>query len=301
MTQTEYVFYIEDAKYYPETSIYEFNYPNVWRNTYKMDLYMGIRSIRLVPSTREINIMNIELRNKLNTPYYLDLYLTLNSNQTLNEFNKTISEELSQKYSIYKMNIDEQRIETDDKISIDYRINDFKMRYFNSTNEIRMYIGTNNKDKFIKFCVNGDSCYDSYVSTDFLNITNTDQLLYQTIAMYQNNLLQKDFNIDVFLKKYPNVSVVFNDDNIGIKRISFYNVWSRENILIESSIVDLTNRQYIGYSNMNYIPIKLYPIKYSDNKFQCRFYDSNNRKTIIKLPNDNKDSLFIEAIAFADK
>ena len=78
------------------------------------------------------------------------------------------------------------------------------------------------------------------------------------------------------------------------------NVWSRKDILIRSSIAEMDEQNYLGYSTMNdssgvciYSTPKMYPIESHDHKFWVDLYDSL-RETPVELP--DKVVLIIEGI-----
>lgn len=78
------------------------------------------------------------------------------------------------------------------------------------------------------------------------------------------------------------------------------NVWSRKDILIRSSIAEMDEQNYLGYSTMNdssgvciYSTPKMYPIESHDHKFWVDLYDSL-KESPIELP--DKVVLIIEGI-----
>ena len=87
------------------------------------------------------------------------------------------------------------------------------------------------------------------------------------------------------------------DVNTKLKRITFDNVWDRENIYVQASFVDLAYGNYLGVTNDTYYPPKIYPIVFGDQKFWIRLYDSLGNE--IEIPNDDKDNLIIESIMIA--
>ena len=87
------------------------------------------------------------------------------------------------------------------------------------------------------------------------------------------------------------------DVNGKLKQIIFDNVWDRENLYVQASFVDLAYGNYLGVTNDNYYPPKIYPIVFDDQKFWICLYDSLGNE--IEIPNDGKDNLIIESIMIA--
>ena len=89
---------------------------------------------------------------------------------------------------------------------------------------------------------------------------------------------------------------------VTFRSLTVKNVWSRNDILIRSSIAEMDEKNYLGYSTMNessgvciYSTPKMYAIESHDHKFWIDLYDSL-QESPIELP--EKVVLIIEAILY---
>ena len=125
------------------------------------------------------------------------------------------------------------------------------------------------------------------------DITTTDDWWF---VIDDNVIVSDDFKFITGKNSFNDGEMTYGNNN-HIKEIVFDDVWDRENLYIQASFVDLAYGNYLGVTNDNYYPPKIYPIVFGDQKFWIRLYDSLGNE--IELPNDNKDNLIIESMMIA--
>jgi hypothetical protein len=73
-------------------------------------------------------------------------------------------------------------------------------------------------------------------------------------------------------------------------------IWTRHRCLLRSSISINNSKNYLGYSQNNYNPIKYYKIQCSDPRFYIDLLDAHDEEAIVTLPNDYKEGMCLEIV-----
>jgi hypothetical protein len=77
----------------------------------------------------------------------------------------------------------------------------------------------------------------------------------------------------------------------------FHSVWNREELLEKSSLTGLFNEQYLGFTNTQFGPLKIYQMTDTDQTFWIELYDMHN-KTKVELQPDVV--LYLETVIIAN-
>ncbi len=109
---------------------------------------------------------------------------------------------------------------------------------------------------------------------------------------YKSSFLIRNFNDDA--------KAVFNvPDNYTPEyntELMFNNVWDRHSIFLTSSLCTSTVRNYLGFSNVRYEPIKYFKISNIGSVFWLDMFQSHQHDTPLVLPLDNKEALVLELV-----
>ena len=83
--------------------------------------------------------------------------------------------------------------------------------------------------------------------------------------------------------------------NTKIREINIPDIWDRDDLIVYSSLTDMSYNRYLGLTNTEYHPPKTYTIHTTDNKFWIDLYDISNTKPI-ELDKDT--TLIFETIMY---
>ena len=91
---------------------------------------------------------------------------------------------------------------------------------------------------------------------------------------------------------------IFNTNDMdGYKDIiECEGIWTRHRCLLRSSISINNSKNYLGYTQNNYNPIKYYKIKCNDTRFYIDLFDAHDEEAMVTLPNDYKDGMCLEIV-----
>ena len=82
-----------------------------------------------------------------------------------------------------------------------------------------------------------------------------------------------------------------------LDRIEFELDWSRYQCYVTSSISNDSEDNYLGHTRTDpYAPIKYYRLSSDSKRFWIDLYDTRDHEIEVKLPDDNKDVLYVEAV-----
>ena len=73
-------------------------------------------------------------------------------------------------------------------------------------------------------------------------------------------------------------------------------IWTRHRCLLRSSISINNSKNYLGYSQKNYNPIKYYKIQCNETRFSIDLMDAHDEDAIVTLPKDNKEGMCLEIV-----
>ena len=73
-------------------------------------------------------------------------------------------------------------------------------------------------------------------------------------------------------------------------------IWTRHRCLLRSSIRINNSKNYLGYSQQNYNPIKYYKIQCNETRFCIDLMDAHDEDAIVTLPKDNKEGMCLEIV-----
>ena len=82
----------------------------------------------------------------------------------------------------------------------------------------------------------------------------------------------------------------------------FKNIWDRDDLYITSSISNLTEDSFLGHTRSQAIcPMKYYRLTGSERRFWIELYSTSFRRCGMTLPDDNLDSVIIEAVVIFNR
>lgn len=80
--------------------------------------------------------------------------------------------------------------------------------------------------------------------------------------------------------------------------LTFDNVWDRHSCKVYSSIAEQSLHNYIGNSNVDFVPIKYYKLNSSDQRFWIEFYSCREYNTPIKIPDNESFCIEMQFLPF---
>ena len=301
---------ITNYEHHEGTNEYVFNFPDHWIQYPSKQHLVALRSINILPATRDFFIKNIQLKRDGVDAFSVDLSmrLYLSCNEDMGVLNDKLNKAIYNIYKEYSEEVNEARISSPGTHKY-LSVRDYTIFYTQTDNSLIFRIlstGVNNPFYF-KFLV-GENDDLEYTSDDFkymVGIPNDD--IFKNLAKYQNNTITKE-DLDTFLKTLPNVEVRFNDNNAEgvlsdneskmITDIIFKNVWNRNNLIISSTLSSLSENRYLTMSNTRHNPPKVYEINGYNTRFSIFLFDPGNQEQR-ELPTDSKDIITIEIILIA--
>lgn len=257
----EYSFFIEDAERdakYPNR--YKFKFPDNWRTSSNREPMIGIRAIFIPKAYRHVEF-----------DFIIEKYLKDESGnigtdpteeltfhiESFIPYEHDLRELRKDIFDCYKNKIEEKKLE--DK----FKLNNLYFCY-----EYRKYPRTNR-----------------YSYCQVFNIINKDDKYVYKFGMYNMN---------------DDAKAIFNyyktEVSTGESPLVFYDVWDRHDNMITSSLTSLNSRQYLGFTDDSFKPIKYFKLNNNTNEFWIELWNSRNREIMSVLPYDDKDGLIIEAV-----
>jgi hypothetical protein len=315
MAIQEFIYDIRHAAHEPGSNRYTFRFPEAIRNL-DQQLSLGVRSIKMVKALLEISLqIKIEAAPERfgdnATVMNCDTYLSLNSNESMNDFNLKLDHNSQRLFNFYRELVYEERYLTASvldgqgapiipKTKMVFTSNDFDMVYRNKSSTFVIQIGVELQNRY--FDIN-NSEYNGNISQDVAN-------LLKIPVSFFHDLQQIEAGRQVFLEfiaNYPKVTISFLDGSDSEQDIRqghtqpykfvFRNVWNREELLVKSSLTGLFNEQYLGFTNTQFGPLKIYPMTYIDQTFWIDLYDMHNKT---KVEQQADDLLYLETVIIAN-
>ena len=117
----------------------------------------------------------------------------------------------------------------------------------------------------------------NYIKCFIIDAENTTFKLYN-----QNDDAKAIFNSENYTEHHNNIECV--------------GIWTRHRCLLRSSISINNSKNYLGYSQKDYEPIKYYKIQCNETRFCIDLMDAHNEDTIVTLPKDNKEGMCLEIV-----
>ena len=110
-------------------------------------------------------------------------------------------------------------------------------------------------------------------------------------VFYETELRIRDLDEDA-----KNLLLISNPPDEFAKKIYFPGVWDRNPILLKSNLAVNSFRNYIGYTNRIYTPIKYFNLKSNDTYFWIEMYNGNDHISPAIIPMDGRDSFILEIV-----
>ena len=270
--------FVNNYEHVDGTNRYIYKYPDSWKDYFYRKHVVSIRSIELIAAARAFVIKGLSIVLDTENKYSISIDTTLNTRQTMNDFNRELRKIVDERYQQIK--------ETD--VSTQLIRNSYAFKYDCKDKTFSMYIAITNPYYFQFDNINNIASDD--VKT-MLGITDG---FFEKLAKYLNSKVDKTELLNC--KDLEHITILWRDKE-NMKHpyvITFHNVWNRERVYITSSLVDLAENEYLGFSDCVYNPPKQYAITNGDTKFNIDLYDASFSP--VELPKDKRDIIIIEAI-----
>jgi hypothetical protein len=286
---TEESFWISEAK--PDPNIpgrFIFKFPEHWRNIVEQQLNIGVRSIRKLDIDKLITLQNIK--------YYSGFAST--------------STAINYNYIIPRGKLLAEVVNTDDVTQQAF------INYDSTTNELTIRLTTWDADTPQNTQAKGFTLKEATISDDLCNLVGVSREFFTDLSfsvegwvalnpgdpeMHEGDLFIKYAkemeHVDIALTHFTQTEA--GASNLGhhrIKWIKFKNVFSLGAVKINSSIVDNSVHQYLGFTDSVYYPPKMYTIHKTDQLFWVDLVDLSHGNTKFFWP--GRDDLVIEVILF---
>jgi hypothetical protein len=182
MAIQEFIYDIRHAEHEPGSNRYTFRFPEAIRNL-DQQLSLGVRSIKMVKAPLEISLqIKIEAAAEhfgdSATVMNCDTYLSLNSNESMNDFNLKLDHNTQRLFNFYRELVFEERYLTEPeedgegimivpKTKMVFTSNDFDMVYRNKSSTFVIQIGVELQNRYFKINNSEDN---GNISQDFANL-----------------------------------------------------------------------------------------------------------------------------------
>ena len=272
--------FVNNYEHVEGTNRYIYKYPDSWKDYFYRKHVVSIRSIEVIPAARTFVINGLSIVLNTTKSYNISIDTTLNTHQSMNDFNKELKELTNERYQQIK--------ETD--VSTQLIRNSYAFKYDCKDKSFSIYIATTNPYYFHFDNINNIASDDIRI---MFNITDG---FFEKLAKYLNSGEENDKEELLKCNDMKHITILWRDnENMqGPYVITFHNIWNRERLYITSSLVDMAENEYLGFSNTVFNPPKNCVINNSDSKFNIDLYDMALNP--IELPNDKQDTIIIEAI-----
>jgi hypothetical protein len=322
------VFDIKNAEYTPGTNRYIFRYPEHWRLIQNQELSIGIRSIKLIRQPMYCSWDHLSLYFKTNSKgeaqtVIMDENFLIDSSDTVAQMNYTMFPKVE--------NGIESHIQRNDEIKNDYKKGDFQLHYDVINHWLDLSIEGSPDWRYFRFW-GGDDYEHDYFTQDFLDLVHVrsttwektyNEMIGEWISVIKPGFfldfarmlkLGEDFpdlvNFEDFKnewsKEMSHIEIKFRRNSPTSTELNyrkpyffrFKNVSNRSSsLMVKSGMVDLTNGQYLGYTNEQFNPMKYYKMHSQDQKFWIDLYDGVNNNPEELLANDR---FIIEAVVLTN-
>ena len=267
-----------NAEHEKGTNRYTFTFNDVWRNIYEEKLSVAIRSIKMFLRPRTIWLDGLLLADTSgeSTQYY-KISPVVSISGSMLEGNRLFYEDLKLHH----------------EINSNIGLADYEIRY-NPANDKLVFSILNKSNKYFIFD------YDSQEQQVIVSPSYDLQIMtHQTDSTFWTDLALMSRGDSGAIAKfeegvYADSFEYTLDESNHLMEFIFKNVFNRENLLVRSSLVDLSFDNFLGITNEQFIPPKTYPITYTNKKFWIELYDSLNEP--VELPEDGADTIIIECI-----
>ena len=274
--QSEQGFWIQDAEHDVHTNRYTFEFPSQWiQASFNTKPSIGIRSIRLVPSSRTISMSNLSIKSKLTGEYMnVSFDINLSEGDTMSDMNRMLSTIRHDTWSYGSLGGNDAFSPYAYTIEYDFTSSSLVFKI-------------NNKDDWFIIDETDTPC----VSDDFKSIVGiTDNSFWIDLAKLSNGTIQKT----EFDKQHTEPCTIQMRATGGIAEMRFPNVWNRMQLRINASFANLVANQYVGYTNATFMPPKYYDALSDSHQFWIELYDSHGHP--IELASDRRDTLVMESV-----
>jgi hypothetical protein len=139
------------------------------------------------------------------------------------------------------------------------------------------------------------------LALDMLNIRYETKNRLKCFIISSNEDKVEDKGFSLIFKLYnlnDDAKAIFNTNDMDgyDEIIECEGIWTRHRCLLRSSISINNSKNYLGYSQNNYNPIKYYKIQCSDPRFYIDLLDAHDEEAIVTLPNDCKEGMCLEIV-----
>ena len=279
------------------TNLYSFQYPEHWRSYNAQHKSLMIRSVRVNAAARNIKLQGINLYKSGSIPNGINISfnISLASNEGMNVFNSKFEDVKQSIQNEYMIDVENARLikpPADPPILCLFSTRDYEINY-------------NYESKSLNFDVRGAGMYfvfdnNAKASDDLLSILNLeDNELFLNINEYQNDFIspQKEAELNEYFESI--------DDKVGVEffgrelhRLTFHNVWDRDNVIVTSSLSSMCENKYLMLSNTVNTPPKSFEINGFNKGFELNLINLEDN-TEVELPADGKDKIVVEMILIA--
>ena len=280
--------FVNNYEHVDGTNRYVYKYPLSWKDYFYKNHIVSIRSIEVIPAARTFVIKGLSLKYFDEQKYDISIDTTINTRQTMNDFNKDLKKIVDERYLQIKES--EQ-----DKVGIYKRLdrNSYAFKYDCKDKTFSIYVAIDIKYHFYL------DKFEYYVSDDVIKMFNITDGFFEKFTNYLAAYGEKKDKLKEELlkcKDMQHITILWRDEENMLNPyvITFHNVWDREQLYITSSLVDMAENEYLGVSNYSYNPPKRYAKNNGDTKFNIDLYDMTLNP--VELPNDKQDTIIIEAI-----
>ena len=130
------------------------------------------------------------------------------------------------------------------------------------------------------------------LSLDMLNIRYETKDHIKCFIIDGENLTFRLYN------QNDDAKAIFNSEDYKEHQsnITCSGIWTRHRCLLRSSISINNSKNYLGYSQKNYNPVKYYKIQCNETRFSIDLMDAHDEDAIVTLPRDNKEGMCLEII-----
>ncbi|EAX85495.1 hypothetical protein TVAG_220500 [Trichomonas vaginalis G3] len=260
-----------------QESQYTYEYPRHWVEYVGGEKAIEIRQVRSIPAGRTIllknfNVLRYNDETKKQDSFPVAVYVNLDTGDDMKVFNTKLQTVVREQLTAEGHPLPSEvsiayNFETN---SIDFKVISAKKSGF-TFNEADVY--SNENFKAIEWLDN-DDCF-------------------KKIFKFSDSKM----SIDDLRGMLPSTFTVEGSAGL-LTRLSIGGIWSRENIVIKSSISEFAEESILCLSNYMYSPPKHYSITNFVSKFNIRLVEPSSMKDVV-LPKDGKDGLIIEMILIA--
>lgn len=285
------------------SNTYSFSYPEHWLNynpaINNSEKAFGLRAITITPAARDMYLHGIRLQRDNISPAVFDVdmsfRISLGNDDNMNAFNTKINDSINTTVKTYLEDIRQERATSAAPTAIESYLNytDYSIYYSHDEHALILYANASLSSH--PFYLTFENI-ESYASDDFKKVVGVDvDTLFKQLYQLQTGTITK---ANLSIPSTVDISYITDDENdTRINKIVFRNIWDRSRVLIASDISSLSEGRYLTLSSIRHSPPKLYSLTGFKEAFNIYLYTPTGEE--IELPNDNKDTITIEAILIA--